>query len=387
LNSDDPTVRALAIERATDYATRDNVDKSRLMTVTGDNVLVSFPQETNKMRVQVDVQRTVPLFFARVLGWPNKTIPATATAEAFGVCKKVRCVVPWGIPAPYTDVDHDNTFSEGDELHWNVGTDNGAPTADWCNNQFTSYTVWDNTTHQISGPKSGRDDYLCQGSLQVLKIGVPGNLEYPGNFLALNLQPLIGPEGCPGIDPSPGANFYYWMIEHSCDCDLKLGIDDKIPIDTKPGEMVKRTITAVAPTNYYTDPYYPVTDPVDPYLPKAWLNDQAVEYSLMNADPGSYWKPSDNPAIHSGEPVLKENSGRVVRIPIYDPTSFAGRTEITPLAYVGFWIQDVVYKTETIDGKTKDLGTVVGRFVTVEGVGTYENADCGSTVLNIRLVK
>jgi uncharacterized membrane protein len=100
LNSDDATARDLAIVRATDYATRDEVSRSRLNTVPGDVVFVSFPQETNKMRVQVDVQRTAPLFFARVLGWANKAIPATATAEAYGVCKKVRCVVPWGIPAP-----------------------------------------------------------------------------------------------------------------------------------------------------------------------------------------------------------------------------------------------------------------------------------------------
>src|SRR5512141_3317225 len=45
-NSDVSAARDLATERATDFATRDEVSKSRLLTVPGDNVFVSFPQET-----------------------------------------------------------------------------------------------------------------------------------------------------------------------------------------------------------------------------------------------------------------------------------------------------------------------------------------------------
>jgi len=385
LTSDDATARDLAIPRATDYATRDEVSRSRLKTVSGDVVLVSFPQETNKMRVQVDVQRTVPTFFARVLGWPPAPIPATATAEAFGVCKKVRCVVPWGIPAPYTDSNGDNTYTPGEPIHWAENGSTGAPTAAWCDEHVGSFTVWDNNTHMTSGTPSLRDQYLCQGSLQTLKIGIPGHQTNPGNFLGMNLQPLIGPKGCPGykgnLGGNPGADWMFWMIEHSCDCDLKLGINDPIPLDTDPGGMIKRTITAVAPTNYYTDPYY--TNPVKPYLPAAWLNDGAVPDSLMNSDPGSQWISSADTL--GGKPSTGIDSGRVVRIPIYDPSiDFAGRSTITPLAYVGFWIQDIVYKKG--EGNKPDLGEVVGRFVTVEGEGTYEE-DCGSTVLNLRLVK
>jgi hypothetical protein len=268
----------------------------------------------------------------------------------------------------------------GEPIHWAENGSTGAPTSAWCDEHVGSFTDWNTATH-TGGAPSLRDQYLCQGSLQVLKIGIPGNQTNPGNFLGLNLESLVGPNGCPGIDPSAGANFYYWMIEHSCDCDLKLGVDDQIPIDTKPGEMVKRTITAVAPTNYYTDPYY--TDPVKPYLPNSWANDPSVPDSLMNSDSGSQWISSADTL--GGEPSTGNNSGRVVRIPIFDPSiDFTGRSTITPLAYVGFWIQDIVYKNGV--GGNPDLGEVVGRFVTVEGEGTYEE-DCGSTVLNIRLVK
>ena len=237
------------------------------------------------------------------------------------------------------------------------------------------------------GTPSVRDQYLCQGSLQELKIGEPGGQENPGNYLALNLQPLLGPEGCPGYKDNPagnaGADFYYWMIEHSSECDLKLGVDQPIQIVSKPGEMVRRTITAVAPSmgpDYYNDPYYPNGTP---YLPGSWRNDKSVPDSLMNADPGSDWIPSDNSL--GGAPSTGINSGRIVRIPVFDPTiSFAGRSDVTPLAYVGFWIQDIKYEPGGPGGTV--LGSIFGRFISVEGEGTYEE-DCGSTVLNIRLVE
>ena len=366
-----------AVGRAGDYATRDEVVSSPLTLPE-----VSVTKGDTPWRIRVDTQRTVPLFFARVLGWDNNLIKAFAVAEAYGVCKKVRCIVPWGIPAPYTDTNGDNTFTAGiDDMHWDSSNANGGPpTTDDCD-KLNSATIWDN--HTISGTRSNRDETLCQGSLQTLKIGIPGSQENPGNFLALDLSGAIGPGGCPGVDISPGANFYYWMIEHSCDCDLKADTATEIPLDTKPGEMVKRTITAVAPTNYYTDPYY--TDPVRPYLPQAWKNDPSVPDSLMNQDSASQWIISAD--LPGGVPSTGINSGRIVRIPIYDPgLDFTGRTTITPMAFVGFWIQDVVYKTETIDGKSKDVGTVVGRFISLPGEGTYEE-ECGSTVRNIRLVE
>ena len=82
---DNRTTKAEAELRAIDYATRDNVATSRLNTVAGDIVTATCPDPVtnNPMRVRVNVQRTAPLFFARVLGRPTQVIPAVAVAEAF----------------------------------------------------------------------------------------------------------------------------------------------------------------------------------------------------------------------------------------------------------------------------------------------------------------
>jgi len=162
------------------------------------------------------------------------------------------------------------------------------------------------------------------------------------------------------------------MIEHSCDCDLKVGVDSLLPISTETGNMVQNTITAVAPESYY-----------DSYLPKGWKNDPD---SIMNRDPSAVWVADAD----GGKPSTGLTSSRIVRLPIYDPrVDMSGKTTFTPLAYVGFFVEDVVYKTETVDGKTKDLGTVVGRFVTVGGwgAGPGGSGEAGTPVLNIRLVE
>jgi len=367
LNTNGRTTKAEAELRAIDYATRDDVAKFRLNTVAGDIVTAICPDNVtnNPMRVRVDVQRTVPLFFARAIGWDTAPISAFAVAEAFPVSERVECVVPWGIPAPWTEnTGSPETFDLGDTVNW------PAKETDCINMPVTTWTAHDN------GPRSPRDQYLCQGSLQTLKIGVPQEKIDPGNFFGMDLSNLVGPGGCPGKNDNPGASFYYWMITHSCDCDLKVGVGDELPIDTKPGNMVQNTIEAVAPESYYLPKK-------DSYLPSGWKNDPD---SLMNRDDSTWVAGADG-----GAPSTGNNSPRIVRIPIYDPrTDIKGRTTFTPLGFVGFWIQDVVYKTETIDGKTKDLGTVVGRFVTVGGWGAGSGGgagNAGTPVLNIRLVE
>jgi hypothetical protein len=118
----------------------------------------------------------------------------------------------------------------------------------------------------------------------------------------------------------------------------------------------------------------------------------------MNQDPGAYWGSDNMP--HSVNPDWDganfDKSPRVVRIPIYNPDitynggvntlAEAGKTSYQPLAFVGFWVQDIVYTK--VGGQ--ELGKVVGRFVTVGGYGTGSNEDpgnAGSPVLSIRLVE
>lgn len=368
-STDGPTADE-ARARATDFATRDNVATSPLLTVPGDNVSVSFPTTPNLMRVRVDVQRTVPLFFARILGRPNQTIPAFAVAEAFPVSEKVECVVPWGIPVPWTDTINPGQYDPGETVHW-------PPVEGECDGM--GVTEWSYLTHD-NGARQERDQRLCQGSLQVLKIGDPHDplLQNPGNFFGLDLSSLV--ESCPeGVNINSGASFYSYLIKKSCSCEMAINEGDTLPLDTEPGNMVNKTIDPVAP-----DPYWRP----DRYIPHDPDND-----SLMNSDPTARWDTSTNMPVSDAFPEANwSKSPRVVRIPVYHPdasyngglnTPSAGKSNYQPLGFIGFWIQDVQYSPP-------NNGTIVGRFVTVEGYGSGSeggSGTSGSPVLNIRLVE
>jgi hypothetical protein len=361
------TTKQISEVRARHYATQDNVIKSPLVN---SEVFVSFPTDNSLMRVRVDVQRNAPLFFARVLGRGNAVIPAFAVAEAFSVSEKVECVVPWGVPAPWTNTTADNSYNPGDIVNW-------PPDETDCNGM--SVTSWDYNTHS-PGPSSARDQFLCQGSLQTLKIGNPqdNNLQNPGNFFGLDLSSLV--ESCPqGVNINSGAQFYSYLIKHSCDCEMGINVGDTIPLDTEPGNMVNKTIDPVAPDQYWNP---------DNYIPHNPDDD-----SLMNLDPTARWDSSTNMPVTDCTAFAGINwskSPRVVRIPVYHPdasynngenTPSAGKSNYQPLGFIGFWIADVQYSPP-------NNGTIVGRFVTVEGIGSGGGSGTsGSPVLNIRLVE
>jgi hypothetical protein len=113
----------------------------------------------------------------------------------------------------------------------------------------------------------------------------------------------------------------------------------------------------------------------------------------MNLDPTARWDSSTNMPVTDCTAFAGVNwskSPRVVRIPVYHPdasynngenTPSAGKSNYQPLGFIGFWIADVQYSPP-------NNGTIVGRFVTVEGIGSGgESGTSGSPVLNIRLVE
>jgi len=96
-----------ARDRARYFASRDKVVTTPLdNTLDEAEIIVRFPSE---YRIRVTTQRTVPLFFARVLGHDNQLISATAVAEAAIADTGVQCLKPWGIPIPWND-DGDYLF-------------------------------------------------------------------------------------------------------------------------------------------------------------------------------------------------------------------------------------------------------------------------------------
>jgi hypothetical protein len=208
------------------------------------------------------------------------------------------------------------------------------------------------------------------------------------------------------MEPNPGADFYSYMITHSCECDFTVDVDDEFDLDTKTGNMVGPTIKPVAPDQYYglPDPatdYYAIDDKGKKVtLPSAW---QDVG-SIMNGDPNAQWvddaqfdgghPESGNSAWAWGEGGTGDwkSSPRIIKIPVYSPDpnykggihtpEKPGKTSFQPLGFVGFWVQDIQYFPP-------NNGTIVGRFVTVEGwgVGSSDPGPAGTPVLNIRLVE
>jgi Flp pilus assembly protein TadG len=376
------TTKQEAELRAIDFATRDDVATSRLNTVAGDIVTATCPDPVtnNPMRVRVDVQRTAPLFFARVLGRDTAAIPAFAVAEAFPVTSNLKCVVPWGIPAPWTNTAEpttDNSYNPGDRVNWPIDENN-------CINK--DITSWDLVNHMAGTPLSDIDQYLCNGSLQKLKIGDPQSSSISGNFFGIDFSSFVIPDAddCPADIVNGGANFYKFMIEHPCACELNIDLNAPLPpVPTEPGMMVGPTLKATAPDSYFKGGGGDIPGNAD-------------TDSLMNQDPTGYWDTSTNRPNSLNDAYKDDNwasSPRVIRIPVYNPDSTyngglntppGGSNPFQPLGFIGFWVTDVVYTTDP--DTNKEIGTIVGRFVTVEGSGGGPE-DSEGTVLDIRLVE
>ena len=194
-NPSDPVMVA-SMERAKDYATMDQVATNPLDRTS--EVAVDFPSQD---RIRVTTQRTVPLFFARVLGRNNRLIRATAVAEAAIADTGVKCLKPWGIPVPGFDTDGDGRYTLAD------------------------------------GPAPDNLDHVPLGTKIIIKIAEPfnknGQLDLPslqqesGHFFALDL--------C----EDRGGSDYRTRIESQCKDDCSVNIGDNLVLE--PGNMVGPT--------------------------------------------------------------------------------------------------------------------------------------------------
>jgi len=301
-------IRAEADVRARDYASRDAVSTTALDP--GSEVSVSFPVQD---RIRVDTQRTVNLFFARVLGMPTRNITAYAIAEAKLVDQQLPCIKPWGIPLPWAD-DGDGIYEPGID---------GAPSMD-C-------------------PVPGDPNAFCQGTRIILKIGTPsGQPNQPdipsiqqeaGHFFAL--------------DFGSGAQTYREMIKAGCPDNTVASVGDYIPLE--PGNMVGPTVQAVT-----TD-----TD------------------SLINQDPNSHWVDTPDGGLPTNDTNFLISDGswmaspRVLRIPVYDPTDAlsTGKTEMRIAGFAGFWVESA--------DRSANQGTVYGRYIPMTAFGGTSGASPG----------
>jgi Flp pilus assembly protein TadG len=391
-------VQAEATVRAIDFATKDNVVQTKLDPSNGnDNIVVTFDQGPDRIKVQTE--RTVPLFFSKLFLGPTKRITAYAVAEATSVSASTKCLAPFGIPLPWVE-------NGSDPLAYEDGVDQIIELGDYLDGDgkplkeddpahpcygMNEVTVWDYHAHDNVSARSARDSRLCAGSLMTLKIGKPGQTFEPGHFLALDYSSLV--TNCPpGVDINSGANFYKFMImnndcETGCQVDISLNDDlDTIPIE--PGNMVGPTIQAVAPT-YYKNPL-------------GFIGPDPEEHSLMNGNGATsdYDSQNYNDQGFSGtfpfggthadwdfsanSPVTTVTDTRHIQIPVYDPRNPPApgggtKSNIKPVAFVGFWIQDI----------SENQGTIVGRIKSVvgSGLGGPTPGPGGETLKTIRLVE
>jgi len=365
----DALVQAEATARATDYATKDKVIQTPLLSQPGDNVIVTFDQGQDKIKVQTE--RTVPLFFAKLFLGPTKRITAYAVAEAASTSASVNqtsCLAPFGVPLPWKEAGGDPFKFEpsfGDEVFWPTNADGtpdkAAMDAKCQESQNASITQWSYSTHSISGIRSSRDNFLCPGTLMYLKIGDPKKTQEPGHFYGLDYSSIV--TGCPpSVNINSGANFYKYMImNRNCETGCKVNIDTTQPLpplDIEPGNMVGPTVSAVAP-DYYKTPLDFIGSPpdwnslmngrVDSLDPS---NYSATNYTDSNAD----WDYSVN------APQERVTTRRIIEVPIYDPRTPPppGASQIQPIAFAGFWVQD-------IDDKQ---GTITARVISIKGTGS-----------------
>lgn len=344
-------------------------------------IAVTFPDSD---RIRVDATRTVDTFFTRFLLGPQRVITAYAVAEAREVSQNARCVVPWGIPAPWAELGGDPyRYDAGvDQLHL-PGEEESWGGCDQFGDVITHYSL---ETHSIDNnyPVSARDGYPCTGALRVLKVGDPRAALEPGHFFGLDFSSVTTTCSDPSVTINSGANFYKYMIMHPCECDTTLNADGTgISVDVKPGDMVGPTIQAVAPQEYKDIHYIGTTPEAE---------------SLMNLDPGADWNyvynlpDSDQPAYALDISIPAGSAGagglawttspRVIRVPIYDPRypPGTGKKELESIiGFAGFWIQDI----------NEDQGTVIGRLIHISafGSGGPDPGLFGPKVKALRLVE
>ena len=382
----DSNVFTEATTRAVNYASRDNVVRTPLLTQPGDNVIVTFDQGVDRIKVQTE--RTVPLFFSKLFLGATKRITAYAVAEAAAVSENTTCIAPLAVPMPWTE------GGGGDPYRYDPGIDTVNPidntldeTCQGFDAGLGTYTNWNYHTHDNATVRSARDSFLCPGALMKLKIGTPAQTQ-PGWFRPLDLSEYA-------VDCNLSApNLYAYLLMHGGDCSNTTGCrvvvstnDPTMELDVLTGDRVGPTVQAVAPQYYAGLPGggYPASINWDSVMDGRDIPSDPANYTQTNYDdPGADWVYSTSPPANGPRPGVTDR--RIWRLPIYDPrvppVGHGTNMYINPVSFVGFWVQDV---SPVNNGQA----TITGRLLEITGLGHSgpDPGQGGATVKFLRLVE
>ena len=259
-----------------------------------------MPEDTcvrvNVFRNQRAGGSPLPTYFARLAGVLQQGVQATATARIL-VGDSARCVKPWAIPDKWLDsrdTPQDNTWTPDDDFERYVqnGQNRGAVMAPA--DVYVPPNVDGHTGFTVE------NDY---GTMLTLKHGNPQQAIRPGWFFPVVINPTEG----------PGGDNYR---ENIATCDPTV-IGPGTQLEVEPGNMV-------GPTS------------------------QGVE-ALILQDQYATWSPTANGG--RGGPVggcmaagTCAISPRLVALAVFNPDAYdaaraGGRTEVSVVKVLGFWIQ------------------------------------------------
>jgi hypothetical protein len=293
-------------------------------------------------------------------------------------------MAPWAVPLPWQELGGDPyRYDEGIDqiMPWPIDKEQLDQICQGFDDSDT-YTQWSYQTHDNASVKSARDGYLCPGSLMKLKIGRPQETQ-PGWFRPLDFSDYATEE-CPTSAPQ----LYEFLITNrncgdtGCRVVMNLENPQDQLIDVLTGDRVGPTVQNVAPY-YYKNPLgeaYPNSIAWNSLMDGRVETTDPADYGVDNyTDPNEDWDFSTN------SPRAGVTSRRIVTLPLYDPrvpVGQGGQGQIQPIAFVGFWIQDI---TPVAHGQA----TITGRLIEVKGVGQGGPGpgQGGATVKIIRLVQ
>lgn len=306
----DTSVRSIADSRARDYASRDVVAQTALNPAS--EVAVSFPSLD---RIEVVTSRNANLFFARILGMPNRLITARAVAKASVVGSEipVNCIKPFAIPYPWAD-----------DPAYGLNRDGTGPDGEYDGSPAPGETIYKDCQGGVG---------LCPGTSITLKVGSPSadntspsGQQSSGHFFLM--------QGNVGGETFQGAAELRNYISSGC-----FPIDMTLPVDLMTGNAMGPVV-------------------------------QGIQALIDNATLGGYSTtfPSD-----LSTNAFELSSPRVVRVVMYDPSvpivgGGAGGTQGTGASVqvgydlAGFWIESV--------GRQGPDGFVTGRYIPASAFGS-----------------